>query len=158
MNAFPMIIWRLLILPSMALLLLGCKTTPAGDGSAQFKTVILPRFPIGHPADYEFTVNHSQPVFPHWIYFQTRARTSSYPYTPFDRSVIRVEMISMEGKVLRSTLVKPRAPRVVDEDEYRVLLWGRKSAPALAQFKVRIEVLVPSGRRYDKARIYLGTR
>tara|TARA_R110002096_G_scaffold4493_10_gene20834 strand:+ start:3134 stop:3601 length:468 start_codon:yes stop_codon:yes gene_type:complete len=146
-----------LMLIAICLSVGGCKTTPAGDGIAQFNSVILPHFPIGQPGTFEFKVRHTRPVYPHWMYFKTRSSSSFYPYTPFDEAVFRVEMVGLDGNVLSSRIIRPRAPRIVDEDEYRVVLWNKRSVSARTEFRVRVEVLRPSKRPYDKARIHLGT-
>ncbi len=136
-----------------------CKTSSSGGGGGgNGNALILPHFPIGAPVSVDFPVSNGQPTYPHWIYFRTREQSGSHPYTPFDRSEIRVSTIAPNGQKVASTVVRPVFPRIVDDGKYRALIFARNSVPSLTDYTVRVEVLRPSRRRYDKARIHLSRR
>ncbi|MDF1738113.1 MAG: hypothetical protein P1U86_03045 [Verrucomicrobiales bacterium] len=144
----------------------GCSQSisPRGDattrGSGQLRTTKLPVFPIGSTGTHEFRVSGLEVrQFPFkFRFFTTRANGSELILnTPFEDSVIRVEIVSDSGSILAGKTVRPTTWRHTGQGEFEQYFWGR-GEPALdylACYKVRVTVLKPSSREWDKAQLYL---
>ena len=155
-----------LALTLSAFLLGACSQTVSsrGDaatrGSGQFRTTKLPVFPIGSTGTHEFRVSGLQErQFPFKLrFFTTRANGSELILnTPFEDSIIRVEIISDSGTVLHRKTVRPTTWRHTGEGEFDQYFQNR-GEPALdylASYRVRVTVVKPSSREWDKAQLYL---
>ncbi len=122
-------------------------------------TVYLPRFPIGETGSHTFSVDSpGTPLYPHWLYIKTRDSRTSRPVTWFEDAVLQFDILAPgTNKVLTSRKLPLRRWRKVDSDELRVLIWDRNSSDAFGNsYDIRVTVLVPSSRRFDKAQIQLG--
>ncbi len=123
-------------------------------------TVYLPPFPIGEPGVFSFVVESpSQPLYPHWLYIKTRQSRTCHPVVWFEDAVLHFDIRDLSsGKFLASRTLPLQRFRTVDGDEYRVLIWGRHQSDLFAwgSYEIRVTVISPSGRRFDKARIQLG--
>ncbi len=122
-------------------------------------TYILPRFPLGKAGDrFLFDVHTpGTATYPHWIRFHTRDSKSDRPYTPFDVSVIRIEVLSSSGAVTHSRTIRPRGVRSIDGDEYEYAAWNRREAGLFRaeRYQIRITIDKPSDREYDEAQLIL---
>lgn len=129
-------------------------------GSGQLRTTKLPVFPIGTTGTHEFRVSGlEERQYPFKIrFFTTRANGSELILnTPFENSVIRVEIVSDSGTTLAAKTVRPTTWRHTGQGEFEQYFQGRNE-PALdflPRYKVRVTVLKPSSREWDKAQLFL---
>lgn len=151
---------------AFCVVLSSCTLTPVeqGDaistGSGGFRSTKLPVFPIGKPGVHEFRVSGLKDrQFPYSMRYFTQRSTGSdwYVATPFEDSVIRVEVLSNSGKVLAKTVVRPKTWRFAREGEFEKIFWSPRepNLDFLSSYRVRVTVLVPSDREWDKARLLL---
>ncbi len=144
----------LLLLTLLGLLLAG--TTSASAGTTKY----LPKFSIGQPGTFVFEVDTpGEVLYPHWLYIDTRESRSYRPVTWFENATIKVEILDPKSqKVLKSRFLEMRAWRIVDSDELRVPMWGMRERDSFvsSHYLIRLTVMKPSSRRFDKARVQLG--
>jgi len=124
------------------------------------RTEYLPKFSLGETSQYVFEVNTpGRHMYPHWLYIDTRDSRSYRPVTWFESAKVKMEILDANSKqVLRTRFIDMRAWRIVDSDELRVPLWGMKESAAFnnSNYLIRVTVMKPSLRQYDKARVQLG--
>ena len=158
---------NILLMGLAAGLLMSCEQ-PAGDavahvgptiGKRRHDTLFLPEFPIGITFQHEYTIQHDIPTFPHELHYLTREEVGDWYYTPWDRSRVRVTVLTMDGKTIASKTVIPQSWRFVEPGHYQHYIWtnreARQTLPKLNDYKVRVEVLAVSRRKWDHGKIFV---
>lgn len=126
---------------------------------------LTPDFPIGTAGAAVFRVRSPRGAgavrFPHWLEIETRRhQPTSRPRTPFEDAVIRVRIVDpADGATIAETTVRPNAPRQFDVGRFETPVWTRRDAPKdlPTEYTLRVDVLHPSRRAWDRARIRLGS-
>lgn len=147
----------------LAAVLAGCtSTSPRGAaityGQGKLKTTKLPLFSIGTPGTHEFSVSGlSERAYPFKVRIDTRKAPGDFAaIAPFDSAVLKVDVLD-GSSVLASTTFRLNRWRRTGEGEFDQYFWG-KGQPAIGfreSYRVRVTVLKPSVREWDKAQIYL---
>jgi len=121
----------------------------------------LPEFPLGRTGSHEFLVEGlGSRAFPYKLDIETtRANGSSYhPRTPFESAVLRVEILDANNqRVLDSKTFRPTTWHHTGEGEFEQIFWnqGQPRVAFRSSYRIRVTVLKPSWREWDKASLVL---
>ena len=150
-----------------ALTSVSCQTGPTrmhGDAvlreygpAASFR---LPEFSIGERGRFEFAVsNLEERAFPYKLEIRTtRANAGSWsPPTPFESAEIQIDIVTPTGRIMASQVVRLRTWTATGAGRYEQVFWkpGQPEIGFLADYTVRVTVLSPSRRSWDKASLSL---
>jgi len=127
---------------------------------AGLQTRKLPFFSLGRTGTHTFRVSGlRERSFPYKLFIETTKLQSSdfFSNTPFETAVVRVEILSDSGQVLAGKTFRPNTWRVEGLGEFEQYFWNRREPglPYMETYTVRVQVIRPSKRAKDRARLIL---